>query len=280
MAAVKVADSPVQAPLPQNVSLTTAEVAPAPTPMLDAAMARLDALKQHEHESPNATESSKEAKIEPPGAALPSVPVPKNPQTPQCSKPATSASSPVEKSNKAQASAEPDAAPLPPLSAVATAKDEPKSPAESEPRKDPGSAQPVAGEAATPLEITELRLCRKVLGFGSFEPVDDHALKAGQRLLLYWELAGLEYEWKDDAFHSRFSSRLEIRAADNDSIQWQQDLGIAEDVCRRRRRDCYVNYRLDLPDSFLPGPYRLRLIQTDQLSQRGTSAEIPFTIVR
>ena len=59
---------------------------------------------------------------------------------------------------------------------------------------------------------------------------------------------------------------------------WEKALGDAEDVCRRRRRDYYVNYRFELPRSLGPGSYRLRLLQTDLVAGSATSTEIPLEI--
>jgi hypothetical protein len=139
------------------------------------------------------------------------------------------------------------------------------------------SAVPAPEEPA-PLTIAELHLCRKVSGFGSFEPLDPTAVKAGQRLLIYCEMTGLEYQPRGEAFLSRLSSHIELQSDSNGSIAWEQMPGTAEDVCRRRRRDYYVNYRIELPRSLEPGSYHLRLTQTDLIANRATSAEIPLKI--
>jgi len=129
-----------------------------------------------------------------------------------------------------------------------------------------------------PLTINDLRLCRNVMGFGSFEPLNGTTLKAGQRVLIYCELAGLEYEARGAGFVSRISSRIELRPASGGPVRWEQDLGAAEDACRRRRQDYYVNYRVCLPQNLSPGSYRLRLVQTDLVAIRSTSGEIPIEI--
>jgi hypothetical protein len=132
----------------------------------------------------------------------------------------------------------------------------------------------------SPLGISELRLCRKVFGFGSFEPLVDDRVKVGQHLLVYCELTGLQYEVRDGDFASRISSRVEVKPAAGGPVLWKRELGDAEDVCRRRRRDYYVNYRVELPKSLGPGSYRLRLLQTDLIAGCSTSADIPLEITR
>jgi hypothetical protein len=130
------------------------------------------------------------------------------------------------------------------------------------------------------LGVSNLRLCRGVSGFGSFEPLPASALRAGQSFLLYCELTGLRYEDKDTSYLSRLSSRIELVWARDGTKQWEQSLGETEDRCRSRRRDNYVNYRITLPLTLPAGDYRLRLTQTDLVANRSASSELPMTIVR
>jgi hypothetical protein len=130
-----------------------------------------------------------------------------------------------------------------------------------------------------PLEIVALRLCSRVKGFGSFEPVDADTLQAGRRIRVYWEMAGLDYEARGDVFVSRLAAHLELRSETDGSVVWEQSPQTAEDVCPHRRRDYYASIPVDLPSALKPGSYRLRLIQTDLVGNRAASREIPVTIV-
>ena len=100
---------------------------------------------------------------------------------------------------------------------------------------------------ADPLSIGKLCLCRKILGFGSFEPFKESRVKAGQRILLYCEMTGMQYESKDASFVSRLSSKIEIGSVENGVFQWALELGPAEDVCGSRRHDFFVNYKFSVP---------------------------------
>ncbi len=159
------------------------------------------------------------------------------------------------------------------------ATDEPQAPAER-PRVDELRAAILALEDQAPLEITDLRLCRKVSGFGNFDPLDVASLKAGQAVILYCELSGLRSEARGDGFRSRLASHYEVvPAAGGEPVVKRTSLGAAEDLCRRRRRDYYANYRVDLPEGISPGTYELRLTQEDAIAGRSTSSAIPFTIL-
>ena len=152
----------------------------------------------------------------------------------------------------------------------------------------PAPTPPVIGDTGstvTPtdeadlLSIGKLRLCRNVHGFGSFDPANESGVKAGQRIVVYCEMIGMQYEPRDATFVSRLTSKIEISSASDQAILWTRELGPAEDVCASRRHDFYVNYRVDLPKTLRPGSYRLSLTQTDLVANRTTSAEIPFEIV-
>ncbi len=142
------------------------------------------------------------------------------------------------------------------------------------------SSAAAADEARPILEIVAIQLCSKVRGFGEVELVDPDAIRPGQRVRIYCEMAGLEYRSEGDTFVSRLATHLELRSGADGPIVWEQTPEIARDVCRRPRRDYYVSYLIELPASMEPGPYRLRLVQTDLLGNRAASREIPMTLIR
>ncbi len=154
--------------------------------------------------------------------------------------------------------------------------------AESE--KPPTAENPALREAIDaleerlPLRVGALAICRKVQGFGQYEPIAEPSCRAGQTVVLYCELEGLRYEPEEGeggALRSRLESTVVLRAAEGDRVYWSQSLGTAEDVCRRRRRDYYVNYRITLPDAATlpPGTYRLQVLQRDVNANTEATAE-------
>ena len=165
-------------------------------------------------------------------------------------------------------------------SAVLTALGQPE-PVETEEQPAQGAAtRPNQAGAAEgpPLEITELRACRRVSGFGDIEPWVGSAIRAGQALILYCEMAGIRYEAEGDLFRSRLAARIELIAEGSETPTWEETLGTAEDACRRRRHDYYVNYRINLPATLAPGAYQLRLTQADKVAGRSTSRAIPLVV--
>ncbi|WP_435005278.1 hypothetical protein P12x_003173 [Tundrisphaera lichenicola] len=133
-------------------------------------------------------------------------------------------------------------------------------------------------EDRAPLEIVDLRLCSKVERFGDFEPFEPPIRKAGQEVAIYAEVDGLHHEPIQAGFRTRLAAQVEILAEAGGSPILTLPLGTAEEVCRRRRRDYYIAYRLVLPRSLVPGDYRLRLTEKDLASDRSATREVPFGI--
>ena len=246
----KVTPSEAEAKPPAGPAPAADPPAPASTPLLDAAIQRVaDVTRQHREaiaSSPDPMEDQSPRRVSAPLPTTPS-PVPKT-QEPEENR--------AEKTPEVHPSEPAPASDLP--SAIV--------------------AQVRAPDHRAPLGISELRLCRKVFGFGSFEPLADKSVKVGQHLDVYCELTGLQYEARDAGFVSRISSRVEVRPALEGAVLWEQELGAAEDLCRRQRRDYYVNYRVDLPKTLGPGSYRLRFLQTDLVAGSSTTTEIPLEI--
>ncbi len=138
----------------------------------------------------------------------------------------------------------------------------------------------LALEDRVPLGVSDLRLCRKVSGFGSFEPLPAPDLKTGRPFLVYCELTGLRYQARDTSFVSRLSSRVELISARDGAKVWEQSLGKAEDRCHSRRRDNYASYRITLPQTLPAGDYRLRLTQTDLVANHSASSELAVNVTR
>ncbi len=138
----------------------------------------------------------------------------------------------------------------------------------------------LALEDRVPLGVSDLRLCRKVSGFGSFEPLPAADLKTGQPFLVYCELTGLRYHARDTNYVSRLSSRVELISARDGAKVWEQSLGKAEDRCHSRRRDNYASYRITLPQTLPAGDYRLRLTQTDLVANHSASSELAVNVTR
>lgn len=128
--------------------------------------------------------------------------------------------------------------------------------------------------------ISTVQLCRKIQGFGSYKTMDSQALKAGRQILIYSELAGLSYQRQGDDFVSHLATRVELVDARDGAKAWEVLGEEAEDRCHSLRRDSFVSTVVTLPETIVPGAYTIRLIQTDTLAQQSATAELAVTIGR
>lgn len=134
-------------------------------------------------------------------------------------------------------------------------------------------------EAEAPLQVDDLRVCKKVEGFGQYEALEPASKKPGQRFLIYCELTGLRYEPRAEGFHSRLASVVELIPEGGTNPVWSHPLGTTEETCRRKRRDYYFNCHVAIPENTPPGRYKIRLSQTDLVANRSASREVAVTIL-
>jgi hypothetical protein len=135
-------------------------------------------------------------------------------------------------------------------------------------------------EDRAPLEIVDLRLCRKVERFGDFEAFDPPVRKAGEPVVIYSEIDGVHHESTSSGYRTRVAAQVEIVPEAGGPPVLVRSLGTAEEVRRRRRRDYYIAYKLILPRPLPPGDYRLRLTEKDLTADRSASREVGFAIAR
>lgn len=131
---------------------------------------------------------------------------------------------------------------------------------------------------AKPFRLRSARFCEKISGFGVYVPTSSTLFRAGQDVLVYCEPEAIAYQTDSDGFRSRIASRVEIVGESSIDPVWSEDMGVVEDVCRSRRRDYFVNFRVSLPESLAPGGYLLKVSQADLIGGSEASTEIPFVI--
>jgi hypothetical protein len=164
------------------------------------------------------------------------------------------------------------------LGAVLRALDD--SPGESPRRGDEVRSAVLVLEEKAPLEITDLRLCCKVDGFGDFEAFEPPVRKAGQPVILYCELDGLRFEQTSAGFRTRTASQVEILPEGGGPPINNRQFPVSEETCRRRRRDYFIAIKLALPSPLAPGDYRIRVTTRDLNGDRSATREASFAIAK
>jgi hypothetical protein len=131
-----------------------------------------------------------------------------------------------------------------------------------------------------PLTIPTVALCRKVLTYGVFEPMEPEALVAGRVLqtIIYVELGHFHSQRADDGvYRTRLRTELEIFTPDGRSV-WRHDEPEIVDECRRRRSDFFIAQRVSLPPTLSAGDYVLKVRVEDLLSSRIAEGSTPMTL--
>jgi hypothetical protein len=127
------------------------------------------------------------------------------------------------------------------------------------------------------LTVRNLTFCKKVLGYGAYEPHEATRFSPGQQLTLYVEVENYHCASTEKGFVTLLGSSYELldeagRRVGGDAFP------DVEDTCRSRRRDFHIQYGLTLPAKIEPGSYRLQLTIRDRQGDKiGTSA-IEFAI--
>lgn len=135
-------------------------------------------------------------------------------------------------------------------------------------------------ESRRPMTIREIRLCDEVSGFASYTESVEESFKAGGPILVYCEPANVRQEPVSRGYRSRLRTRIEIMADQNGKEEsvWRKDLGGAEEVSQERRRDYYINFRLNIPETLAAGDYRLVVTIEDLLGGSEARNEVALRI--
>lgn len=139
----------------------------------------------------------------------------------------------------------------------------------------------VQGPDDSELAIERMELCRKVSGYGIYEPFSELSFRAGreQKVIVYVELSGFEPRVMNDGYlETRLTKSVELfNEADGTSV-WRRPEARIVDRSRNHRRDFFVVQMVTLPASLGLGRYRLKVRLRDEatgeIAERGLSLQI------
>jgi len=117
-----------------------------------------------------------------------------------------------------------------------------------------------------PLTIEALQLCRRVDGYGVYNPFPNTRFLAGRtnRVLVYVELENFQHEpAEDNQFEVRLEMQVELYDSTGETTVWRSGPEVLADVSRNQRRDFFIVYPIDLPARLTAGSYRLKVRVAD-----------------
>jgi hypothetical protein len=284
-------------PLPELIPVSDAEAlrSPAPTPLLDAALARARHIQEATLREPEPGEKPSPRLVLPDTAppALASAPAGGGgePASPAPLDPGVILAS----AEEIEAAGEPPAAEEPPTP--------PPLPPEPVPAPEPvgevkpgavwdeivarldAAAPPVApgGEAAveeaSELRLAELKLCRKVMGLGEVEELDPTSCRPGQSVIVYCELEGVTYRPSGAEYESALETTVELVRAEDGRAVWSDQKSTSEH-CSKPREGYYASYVFRLPEDLTPGVYTLRVRQAEPVGGGRADGQLALTVGR
>ena len=132
---------------------------------------------------------------------------------------------------------------------------------------DSGQTQPAGVES---FQFTKLILCRRVDGFGQYEPVtpgyrfcSGAAGFPGERVLLYAEMTAPPGYCAEGTFRTNLAGEVEILRQNDQMVVCKLGFPGREDCCRTARKDHHLVYSFHVPPGLPPGTYTLRVNARD-----------------
>ncbi len=127
------------------------------------------------------------------------------------------------------------------------------------------------------LNVSGLAFCTEISSFGVFTKFDRDEFAPGQEVLLYAEVENFQSQMSEKGYRTVLRSSYQILDARGARV-FDDDFGVIEDVCQRRREDFFMRYRLWIPDRIYDGPHTLKLTIEDETKQQVGQATIKFEV--
>ena len=126
------------------------------------------------------------------------------------------------------------------------------------------------------LRVSAGKFCTEISGFGKYKPFPSSVFQAGQKTLVYCEVENYKSNAhivnSESTYHTRLRGSYVIYD-EQGRVAQQSEYPAVEDVARKRRRDFYMYFPIQIGD-LAPGNYKLELLVED-LSSNKTAALKP-----
>lgn len=133
--------------------------------------------------------------------------------------------------------------------------------------------------AASELQIPRFTLCRRVVAYGNYVPIDPPDFPAGAPIAFatYCETRNLVSEQREDGnYHAELAMTTTILTHDGDTVHQINDNHIT-DTCRNRRLDFFLAREVHLPP-LSPGTYVAKVTIKDKLGQKVAESRTTFRV--
>lgn len=131
------------------------------------------------------------------------------------------------------------------------------------------------------LNVPTVVLCKRVDGFGKYEPIDPPRFPAGRDnpAIVYCEIQNFESHLND---HRQWETKLTQSVTlftETGMLAWKDKPRPVSDECRNRRHDFFLYDLVKLPANLSIGRYLLKVTIVDLTANRVAESTVPLEIV-
>jgi hypothetical protein len=131
------------------------------------------------------------------------------------------------------------------------------------------------------LNVPTVVLCKRVDGFGKYEPIDPPRFPAGRDnpAIVYCEIQNFESRLND---HRQWETKLTQEVTlftETGMLAWKDKPRPVSDECRNRRHDFFLYDLVKLPANLSIGRYLLKVTIVDRTANRVAESTLPVEIV-
>lgn len=128
------------------------------------------------------------------------------------------------------------------------------------------------------LHIANLAFCSNVESFGQYMTLEPYLFPPDQEVLLYAEIDNFAAEHlKEGGYKTEMEGSYQILDHSGRRVA-DRTFASEEEICRNRRRDYFIPFRMWIPKDLYPGEYTLQLTIEDKVGNKFGQASIDFKV--
>jgi hypothetical protein len=131
------------------------------------------------------------------------------------------------------------------------------------------------------LAVPVVALCKRVDGFGNYQPIDPPRFPAGREnpVIVYCEITNFESRLNDKRLWQTELTQQVNLYTEAGMLVWPDKSRPVKDECRNRRHDFFLYNVVKLPANLTIGRYLLKVSIEDRTAHRVAESTVPVEIV-
>ncbi|MEM6394213.1 MAG: hypothetical protein AAF797_15715 [Planctomycetota bacterium] len=131
-----------------------------------------------------------------------------------------------------------------------------------------------------PITVAKMELCRRVEGYGVYEPLPSRVFRAGgmKKAVVYLELENFTREAVDDGYEVKLRQEVTLYKAEDGMAVWRQKPVEIRDRSKNPRRDFFVVQVVSLPRDLGVGRYVLKVKGQDLHGGMHYARSVPIEV--